>query len=90
MDGCWHNGFYHGITAHLEGEHFDLGKLKELLDAKRKGFAGPTALVNYVASHDHGHLMSVLAEAGIHDAEAFRQAKLGAALTFTALGVPML
>ncbi|ADI15790.1 alpha amylase catalytic region [Truepera radiovictrix DSM 17093] len=90
MDGCWHNGFYHGITAHLKGERFDLDELKGLLDGRRKGFTGPTALVNYIASHDHGHLMAVLAEAGIHDAEAFRRAKLGAALTFTALGVPML
>lgn len=90
MDGCWHNGFYHGVTAHLTGERFDLDELKGLLDGRRKGFAGATSLVNYTASHDHGHLMSVLAEAGIHGEEAFRRAKLGAVLTFTALGVPML
>ena len=90
MDGCWHNSFFHGITAHLCGQTFDLEEFKGLIDGKRKGFFGASSLVNYVASHDHGHLMAVLADCKIHDEEAFRRAKLGAVLTFTALGVPML
>ncbi len=88
FDGSWHDSFYHGLSALLRGEG-DMESFKRLLDARERGFAGPTNLVNYPASHDHDHLMSTLQQAGITGEEAFKRAKLAAVLTVTALGVPM-
>ena len=90
MDGCWHNSFYHGITGLLAREEGKLTDVEGLLDARPRGFLGPTNLVNYLASHDHDHLMRTLADEGIHDDEAFKRAGLGAVLTVTALGIPMI
>jgi 1,4-alpha-glucan branching enzyme len=90
FDGTWHNSFYHGLSALLKGEAFDLKEIKNLLDARGRDFPGPTNLVNYLSSHDHDHLLYTLGQAGIHDDEALKRARLGAALTVTAFGVPML
>ncbi|GAB4378368.1 MAG: alpha-amylase family glycosyl hydrolase [Elainellaceae cyanobacterium] len=90
MDGAWHDSFYHTIVPHLCGDRFDLEELKDALDAKRKGYMGGTNVVNYLTNHDHNHLMAELGEAQIFDQDAFKRAKLGAALLMTAVGVPLL
>jgi 1,4-alpha-glucan branching enzyme len=90
MDGTWHESFYHTLNDLLTGKGLDMERLKDALDGRRRGFAGATSLVNYLSSHDHGHLMRSLGEAGILGEEAFRRARLGAALVMTAFGVPMI
>ena len=90
MDGCWHDSFYHAVLEHICGDTFDLEQLKDVLDCKRQGFLGATNVVNYLTNHDHNHLMAELGDRGILDEEAFRRARLGAALLMTAVGVPLI
>ncbi|MBD2198432.1 MULTISPECIES: alpha-amylase family glycosyl hydrolase [Calothrix] len=89
MDGCWHDSFRHTVTVHICGDTFDLESLKDVIDAKRQGFLGATNVVNYLTNHDHDRLMVELGKREIFDEEAFRRAKLGAAILFTAVGVPL-
>jgi 1,4-alpha-glucan branching enzyme len=89
MDGCWHDSFRHTVTVHVCGDTFDLESLKDVIDAKRQGFMGATNVVNYLTNHDHDRLMVELGKRDILDEEAFRRAKLGAAILFTAVGVPL-
>jgi 1,4-alpha-glucan branching enzyme len=89
MDGCWHDSFYHCLKDHLCGQTFDLERLKDAVDCKRQGFMGATNVVNYLSNHDHNHVMADLADHGIFDEGAFKRAKLGAAILFTAVGVPL-
>lgn len=90
MDGCWHDFFLHTIVPYLCTGECDLERVKDVIDAKRAGFLGATNVVNYLTNHDHHHLMAELAEHGILHDEAFRRAKLGAALLMTAMGLPLI
>ncbi len=90
MDGCWHDSFYHCVLAHICGDTFDLEQLKNVLDCKRQGFMGATNVVNYLTNHDHNHVLGELGDRSIFDEDAFRRAKLGAALLMTAVGVPLI
>ncbi|HIK03936.1 MAG TPA: alpha amylase C-terminal domain-containing protein [Trichormus sp. M33_DOE_039] len=90
MDGCWHDSFYHTVTAHICGDTFDLENLKDVIDCKRQGFLGATNVVNYLTNHDHNHLMVELGDRNIFAEEAFKRAKLGAAILLTAVGVPLI
>lgn len=96
MDGLWHEYFFFQMTANLrETEYsgwqaFDWEKTKDALEPARIGIIGPTAAVQYIGSHDHERLMYELGTASILDDKAFRKAKLGAAVTLTAVGVPMI
>ena len=89
VDGCWHESFYHVVTEVLTGNARDFERLKDALDGRRRGFLAPSNLVNYLSSHDHDHLLGVLGEAGVLGEEAFRRARLGFTLLFTAFGLPM-
>ncbi len=96
MDGLWHDYFYFQMTANLrEGEFkgwqaWNWDKTMAALEPARSGIIGPTAAVQYISNHDQNRLMFELGTAGIFEAAAFRRAKLGAALTMTAVGVPMI
>lgn len=90
MDSCWHDSFYHTMLAHLCGERFDLEELEAVIDAKRRGYLGPTNVVNYLSNHDHNRLMVELGDREIFDDEAFRRLRLGMVILFTAVGIPML
>ncbi|MBD2157405.1 alpha-amylase family glycosyl hydrolase [Leptolyngbya sp. FACHB-16] len=90
MDSCWHDSFYHTMLAHLCGERFDLEELEAVIDAKRRGYLGPTNVVNYLSNHDHNRLMVELGDREIFDDEAFRRLRLGMAILFTAVGIPMI
>lgn len=90
MDSCWHDSFYHTMLAHLSGERFDLEELEAVIDAKRRGYLGPTNVVNYLSNHDHNRLMVELGDREIFDDEAFRRLRLGMTILFTAVGIPML
>ena len=90
MDGCWHEPFIHTITNYLCTGECNLEEMKDVLDAKRAGYPGPTNVVNYLGNHDHDRLITRLAAIGIFDDEAFLRARLGATLLMTAFGLPFI
>lgn len=90
MDACWHDSFRHVVTVHICGDTFDLEQLKDVIDCKRQGFMGATNVVNYLTNHDHNRILAELADRDIFDEEAFKRAKLGAAILMTAVGVPLI
>ena len=90
MDGCWHDSYRYTLTVHICGDTFDLESLKDAIDCKRQGFMGATNVVNYLTNHDHNHIMAELADRDIFDEEAFKRAKLGAAILMTSVGVPLI
>ncbi|RMG13205.1 MAG: alpha-amylase, partial [Cyanobacteria bacterium J055] len=90
MDGCWQDGFYHTVKAHICGDTFDIEQLKDVLDCKRRGFLGATNVVNYLGNHDHDRMMKELSDRGIFEDSAFKRLKLGAALLCTAVGIPLI
>jgi 1,4-alpha-glucan branching enzyme len=90
MDGCWHDSFLHTVVGFLQTGECHLEALKDVLDARRKGFMKATNVVNYLSNHDHDRLLAKLGEHGILGDEAFRRARLGAAMLMTAFGIPML
>lgn len=89
MDGCWNDAFAYSVMEFVSGKESNLERLKDALEPKRMGYMGPTNTVNYLSSHDHNRVMIELADNEIFDEEAFRRAKLGVALLFTSVGVPM-
>jgi 1,4-alpha-glucan branching enzyme len=90
MDGCWHDFFLHTIGDYLKTGECHMEAIKDVIDAKRKGFTQATNVVNYLSNHDHDRLLAKLGEQGILGDEAFRRAKLGATILMTAFGIPML
>jgi len=90
MDGCWHDSFAYCLKDHIFGETFDLDRLKDALDGKRKGFMGTVNIVNYLTSHDQERLMVELADHEIFDQVAFKRIKFGVALLMTAVGIPLI
>ena len=90
MDSVWHESFYYTMKDVMQGNTGDLEGVKDVLDARRRGFPGGNNVVNFLSSHDHNHVMADLGEAGILDEEAFKRVKLGADLMFTAIGIPMI
>ena len=96
MDGLWYDYFFFQTVANLregnfnEWKAFDWEKTKDALEPARRDIIGPTAAVSYTSNHDQQRLMYELGTAGILDDKAFRRAKLGAALTMTAVGVPLI
>ncbi|MBP5974662.1 alpha-amylase [Brasilonema sp. CT11] len=90
LDACWHESFRYFVIPHICGEMFEPQKLKEVLDPRKQGYEASINVVNYLASHDREHILRELGDRGIFDEDAFRRAKLAAALLLTAMGVPML
>lgn len=90
MEGCWHESFRVFVVEHTCDDNFDLGRLKQALDAKQQGFADVTSVVNYVATHDRNHLMAELGDRGVFATAAFKRVELAAVLLMTAVGVPMI
>lgn len=90
MDACWHESFRQTIIAHVCGDRFDLEDLKDVIDCRRQGYEGTTTVVNYISTHDGGHIMAALGDRQIFEEEAFKRAKLGAVLLMTALGIPLI
>jgi 1,4-alpha-glucan branching enzyme len=90
MDGCWHDTFKHRVVGYLTSGEADLESLMDAIDARRLGFPAPANVVNFLANHDHERVLRELGDAGLVGEEAFRRARLGAALLMTAFGIPML
>ncbi len=97
MDGAWHVRFSYALKALLcENEMHgyswdDFEKAAGTLDPAREGYGErPGAMVNYLESHDEERVMFELKQAGFDEETARRKSALGAAILFTAAGVPML
>ncbi|NEP16000.1 MAG: alpha-amylase [Leptolyngbya sp. SIO4C1] len=90
MDGCWRDSFHHTCLPLLLGKGIAFDQLKQLVDITQSGYQSAIDAINFITSHDHGHLMADLAAADVFDQAAFKRAKLGAALVLTAMGVPMI
>ncbi len=96
MDGLWHDYFYFQMVANLRENDFngtpafDWERTMAAIEPARNAILGPIAAVQYLTNHDHERLMFELGAAGIVDEKAFRKAKLGAAVLFTSVGVPMI
>ncbi len=90
MDGCWHDSFYYTLKNLMAGDSVDFERLKDAIDGQRQGFLAATNLVNYLSNHDHNHVFADLGDKGILDEEAFKRARLGAALLMTSVGVPLI
>lgn len=90
VDACWNVNFHYAMKEMLTGESIDVEKIMDCVDARRHGFENTLQVVNYLASHDHNHLMADLGHAGLFDEAAFRRARLGAIVLFTAIGTPMI
>ncbi len=90
MDSCWNDSFMFGVFGNLTGEEFSFENLKDAIDPRRIGFDFPTSVVNYLCNHDHNRLLGQFGDLEIFGEEAFRRAKLGASILFTAVGIPMI
>lgn len=89
MDGCWHESFMYVVTDAIVGE-VDFDRLKNALDPRRMGFPVATAVVNYLGTHDHERILSRIGKRGVFGEEAYRRVRLGFAMLFTAMGIPMI
>lgn len=90
MDSCWNDSFMFIVIGLLKGGNLDLEQIKNAIDCKRMGFAHTVSVVNYLSNHDQNRLMKILGENGIMGKEAYKRAKFGAAILFTAVGIPMI
>lgn len=90
MDSCWNDTFMYSVVNYLKTGNVIIEEIKNAIDCKRMGFADAVSVVNYLSNHDQNRLMKILGENGILGEEAYRRAKFGAALLFTAVGIPMI
>jgi 1,4-alpha-glucan branching enzyme len=95
VDGAWRIAFCRNVTAALcedtvEGTPCDYAEMLKILHPASQGYVAPNRAVNYIESHDEHTLMEQMGARGILGDAAFRKAKLGATLLFTAVGNPML
>jgi 1,4-alpha-glucan branching enzyme len=89
LDTLW-NDTFQGVIAALLRDRFEPEEIARALDPRLNGFPSPRNAINYLASHDNGHLMDLLAAAGVYDEAAFARARLGFALLLTAPGTPQI
>ena len=89
MDACWHESFYIQALKHICADGFNLEGLKQVVEPQQQGYTGTDNVINYISCHDHKYTLAELGDRKILDDSAFRRAKLGAVLLFTAVGVPL-
>lgn len=90
MESCWNDSFMHIVVDYLKSGNLNLEEIKNAVDCKRLGFAEAISIVNYLSNHDQNRLMKILGENGILGEGAYKRAKFGASLLFTAVGLPMI
>ena len=90
VEGCWHDSFYHTVVPQLSGMGADASALKTVIDPSGQGYTGTTQVVNYLSNHDQDHFLATMGESKIFGDAAFQRARLGAVLTMTAVGVPLI
>lgn len=90
VESCWNDSFMYSLVEYLTGERANLEKMKDAIDARRRGFATGTSITNYLSNHDQNRLFLKLGKAGILGDEAYLRAKLGALILMTSVGVPMI
>lgn len=57
MDGVWHETFYQVLRDSFGNDPPKLEELKNVIDARRRGYKKTTDLVNYQSNHDHDRLL---------------------------------
>jgi 1,4-alpha-glucan branching enzyme len=90
MDGCWHDFFRSTSIPYLRGDECNLEALKDIIDARRKGFMDATNVINYLTNHDQQRAMFMLGEKELFGKEAFKRVKLGVSALITSFGLPMI
>ena len=89
MDACWHESFYQQAVKHICSDGLDFKGFKQVIDCQQQGYGGVTNVINYISCHDHLYTLAELGQREIFKDEAFKRAKLGAALLMTAVGIPL-
>ncbi|MFW5845319.1 MAG: alpha-amylase family glycosyl hydrolase [Planctomycetota bacterium] len=89
MDACWRSSFCSRMRAILAGD-YDGDDLLACLDCRADGYDRPDAVVNYLGSHDRGHLVRALRDEELSEAEAIHRARLGNIVLFCAIGLPQI
>ena len=89
MDACWHESFYIQAVKHICGDGIDFEGFKQVIEPQQQGYGGTTTVINYISCHDHKYTFAELGDRNIFKESAFKRAKLGAVLLFTAVGVPL-
>lgn len=90
MDSTWHDTFCHNVRNVLCGSEQNPDQIKDVIDPRRRGYASPLQLINYLSNHDQPRMITALVTAG-HSAEvALHRYRLGVMLLLTSYGVPML
>ena len=92
MDAAWHDSFAHALQeiAAFEQSPVNIDQLIRKMNPATNGYEKPERTVNYVSSHDHDRLMTILAKHEVFDDVAFRRVKLAIGLLITSPGVPLL
>ena len=90
VDSSWRVSFHYNMLDLFLKEDSGVDLAKELINPTPAGFQSTSNVVNYLTSHDQNRLIVNLASADIFDEAAFKRAKFGAALTMTAMGIPMI
>lgn len=90
MDATWRASFRGAVVEPLLCRGFERERMEAAIDPRRDGFTSATDVVHYLSSHDWDHLLAELGSAGVTGEDAVRRARLGHALLFTAMGLPLL
>jgi len=96
FESLWNNNFLYPIGANLVEKDFggwkvwDWERVKQALQPSLMGLNGPLGSIDYLANHDQHHFWHELELNGITGDKAFRKAKLGMTIEFTAVGLPLL
>ncbi|MFW5830236.1 MAG: hypothetical protein ACOCXA_08240, partial [Planctomycetota bacterium] len=89
LEATWNSAFYFTIRDGLMGD-WDLLKLQSVLDPRKRGHSDPISVVNYIGTHDTGHMLHDLYEAGIGEQDAFARIRTAFVLLFAGMGIPQI
>lgn len=96
FESAWNNTFLYQVGANLVEKNFggvdafNWDMTRQAIQPALGGIPGPAGAVNYIANHDQHHFWHELELNGITGDKAFRKQKLGLAIMFTAVGLPLL
>jgi len=90
MDASWYAAFRWRLRDMIVGAELNADNFKRIMAPELMGFSNGFQRVVYIESHDDERIMRDLHEKGYKGEEAVNRALLGAAVTLTAPGVPML
>lgn len=89
MDACWNDPFARRMRSLLSGT-WDGDALRRCCDCRLDGFLSGRDVVNYLGSHDLGHTLRHLLDAGLDEAAGLYRLQLGFIILLTSPGLPMI